>query len=286
MPRPIWSGAIAFGLVNVPVKLYSAVRSKDVRFHELHAADGVRLTRKRMCPAEDVEVPYEEVIKGYEISPGRYVTMSREELESLAPKATRSIDIEDFVDLDEIDPVFFEHPYYLVPDRGAAKAYSLLLAAMRESRKVAIARVVIRTKGYLAAIRPMGDALAMTTMLFADEVIPQDSIDELPRAEAEPTERELRMAEQLIASLTTDFEPERYRDEYRERVLELIERKAEGQVIEQPEEEEEPARVLDLVAALEASLAEAKGRNGAKGKEKAPARAAKPRSRAKKPTSA
>jgi DNA end-binding protein Ku len=258
MPRPIWSGAISFGLVNVPVKLYSAVSKKDIRFHELHRTDGVRLTRKRVCPADDAEVPYEDVIKGFELSPGRYVTVEREELEALAPRATRAIEIEDFVDLDEIDPIYFEHPYYLVPDKGAARAYSLLLAAMERSRKVAIARVVIRTKGYLAAIRVANGALAMTTLLFADEVIPTDTLDNLPEAE-EPAERELAMAQQLIESLSTEFDASRYRDDYRERVLDLIERKAEGQVIQQPEAEE-PAPVVDLVAALEASLAEAKRR--------------------------
>jgi DNA end-binding protein Ku len=280
MPRPIWSGAISFGLVNVPVKLFSAVSAKDVRFHELHRKDGVRLTRKRICPADDAEVPYEEVVKGYELSPGRYVVLEREELEALAPRATRSIDIEDFVDLDQIDPIYFDHPYYLVPDKGAARAYALLTAAMDRSRKVAIARVVIRTKGYLAAIRVVGGALSMTTLMYADEVIDTGTLDGLPEAET-PADRELRMAQQLIESLTTDFEPERYRDDHRERVLELIERKAEGQVIEQPSAPEEPAPVVDLVAALEASLAEAKRRGPEPEAEPKPKR-----SRAKKASSA
>src|ERR671928_799661 len=153
MPRPIWSGAISFGLVNVPVKLFSATSPKDVRFHQLHAKDGVRIKQKRVSPTTGEEVPYDEIVKGYEIAPDRYVVISNEELEALDPKKTRTIEIEDFVDLDEIDPIFYDHPYYLAPGPGGAKPYRLLLDAMHESGKVAIARVVIRTKEQLTAIR-------------------------------------------------------------------------------------------------------------------------------------
>jgi DNA end-binding protein Ku len=263
MARSIWRGAISFGLVNVPVKLYSAVSKKSVRFNQLHEKDNSRINLKRFCAEEDEEVPYEEIVKGYEISPGSYVVITPEELEALDPKKTRTIDIEDFVDLDEIDPLFYEHPYYLAPDTGAAKPYKLLLEALRQTNKVAIARVVIRSKEYLTAIRPAGDVLTMETMLFADELIDPDGLDELPDADVSATEREVDMARQLIESLATPFEPEKYRDEYRERVLELIEQKASGQEIAMPVEPEEPAAVPDLMAALEASLAAAKG-----GKEK------------------
>ena len=181
-----------------------------------------------------------------------------EELEALDPKATRSIDIEDFVDLDQIDPVHYERPYYLVPEKGASKAYALLLQAMKDSNKVAIARMVLRTKQYLAAIRPMGDVLCLETLLFADEVVPQEALDGLPGPDSEVSERELKMARQLIESLSTDFEPEKYHDEYRERVLALVEQKAEGQEVVAQPAAEEPARVVDLMAALEASLAAAK----------------------------
>jgi DNA end-binding protein Ku len=296
MARSIWRGAISFGLVNVPVKLYSAVSKKTVRFNQLHEKDGSRINLKRYCAEEDEEVPYEEIVKGYEISPGRYVVITPEELEALDPKKTRTIDIEDFVDLDEIDPLFYEHPYYLAPDAGAAKPYKLLLEALRQTNKVAIARVVIRTKEYLTAIRPAGDVLTMETMLFADELIDPDNLDELPDADVAATEREVDMARQLIESLATDFEPGKYRDEYRERVLELIEQKASGAEIAIPAEPEEPAAVPDLMAALEASLAAAKGgkqkleaagANGAKknGARKAPAKKtpAKKASTAKKP---
>jgi DNA end-binding protein Ku len=270
MPRSIWRGAISFGLVNVPVKLYSAVSKKTVRFNQLHDADGVRIQQKRVCPKDGEEVPYEHIVKGYEISPDRYVVVTPEELEGLDPKKTRTIDIEDFVDLDEIDPLYYEHPYYLVPDTGAAKAYKLLLTALAESNKVAIARVVIRSKEYLTAIRPADGILTMETMLFADELVPPDQLEELPDADVEASEREVEMARQLIESLSATFEPSKYRDEYRERVLDLIERKAEGQDVTIQPPTEEPEKVPDLMAALEASLAEAKERRPAKAKAKRP----------------
>jgi DNA end-binding protein Ku len=218
-------------------------------------------------------VPYENLVKGYEIGADRYVVVTPEELDSLAPEKTRAIQIEDFVDLDEIDPIFYDHPYYLVPDKGAEKAYRLLLDAMRESNKVAIARVVIRSKEQLVAIRPRDDVLTMETMLFADEVIEPDKIDELPEADAVKTSgRELDMAQQLIDSLSGEFDPGKYHDEYRERVLELIERKASGEEVVLEAPPEAPAKVPDLMAALEASIAASKGQGG--GKRRAPARAA------------
>ncbi len=257
MPRPIWSGAISFGLVNVPVKVFSATSSKDVRFHQLDGKSNSRIKQKRVSATTGEEVPFEDIIKAYEIAPDNYVTITPEELDALDPKATKTIDIEDFVDLDQIDPIFFERPYYLVPDKGGTKAYALLREAMRETNKVGIARMVLRTKQYLAAIRPVGDALVLETMLFADEVVPADEL-ELPGKDVEVTEREEKMARQLIDSLTTDFEPEKYKDEYRERVLELIEQKAAGQEIVVEDKAEEAPKVVDLMAALEASLAAVK----------------------------
>jgi DNA end-binding protein Ku len=275
MARSIWRGAISFGLVNVPVKLYSAVSKKTVRFNQLHDADGVRIQQKRVCPADGEEVPYENIVKGYEIAPDKYVVITNEELDALDPKKTRTIDIEDFVDLDDIDPLYYEHPYYLVPDTGASKAYTLLLDALRETNKVAIARVVLRSKEYLTAIRPAGDVLTMETMLFADELVASDRLDELPDEDSRATDRELAMARQLIESQATDFDPSKYRDEYRERVLDLIERKAQGEDISVQPDVEEPTEVPDLMAALEASLA-AQGTkpaatNGARAKAKKPA---------------
>ncbi|HVL05451.1 MAG TPA: Ku protein [Acidimicrobiales bacterium] len=257
MPRPIWSGAISFGLVNVPVKVFSATSSKDVRFHQLDGKSKSRIKQKRVSMATGEEVPYEDLVKAYEIAPDNYVTVTPEELEALDPKASKTIDIEDFVDLDQIDPVYYERPYYLVPDKGGQKAYALLRNAMRETNKVGIARVVLRTKQYLAAIRPKDDALVMETMLFSDEVNPLDELD-LPGPDVDVTEREEKMARSLIDSLTTDFEPAKYRDEYRERVLQLIEQKASGQEIVVEDTAEEAPRVVDLMAALEASLAAVK----------------------------
>jgi DNA end-binding protein Ku len=257
VPRPIWSGAISFGLVNVPVKVFSATSSKDVRFHQLDGKSKSRIKQKRVSVATGEEVPYEDLIKAYEIAPDNYVTITPEELEALDPKASKTIDIEDFVDLDQIDPVYYERPYYLVPDKGGQKAYALLRNAMRETNKVGIARVVLRTKQYLAAIRPLDDALVMETMLFADEVNALDELD-LPGPDVDVTEREEKMARSLIDSLTTDFEPSKYRDEYRERVLQLIEQKASGQEIVVEDAAEEAPRVVDLMAALEASLAAVK----------------------------
>jgi DNA end-binding protein Ku len=271
MPRAIWSGAISFGLVNIPVKLYSAVSRKTVRFHQIDAESGGRVRQKRVGP-DGEEVAYEQIVKGYEIGPDRYVTITPEELESLEPQKTRTIDIEDFVDLDQIDPIYYDHPYYLAPDTGASKAYRLLVDAMEESGKVAVARVVMRTKEHLVAIRPRDGALAMETMLFSDEVIPPESLEELAAADGDvkTSDRELTMAQQLIDSLSSDFEPEKYRDEYRERVLDLIERKAQGETIVIEEPEAEPQQVPDLMAALEASIANAK--KPAPAKKRAPAK--------------
>jgi DNA end-binding protein Ku len=256
MARAIWSGAISFGLVNVPVKLYSATSPKSVRFHQLSSKTGARIRQKRVDPTTDEEVPYEDIVKGYEITPDHYVLITSEELEALDPKATRTIDIEEFVDLAEIDPIYYDHSYYLAPAAGGAKAYRLLVDAMRESGKVGIGRVVLRSKQQLCALRPTGEALTLSTMLFGDEVLSPDRLDELESVnEAEASERELTMAQQLIDSLSSDFEPEKYHDEYRERVLNLIERKAAGEEIAIQPQAEEPAAAPDLMAALEASLA-------------------------------
>src|SRR5579884_1129636 len=263
MARAIWSGAISFGLVNVPVKLYSATSPKTVRFHQLSGKTGARIKQKRVDPTTDEEVAYEDIVKGYEITPDRYVRIEPEELDALDPKATKTVDIEEFVDLAEIDPIYYDHSYYLAPTAGGAKAYRLLLDAMRESGKVGIGKVVIRSKQQLCALRPTGEVLTLTTMLFGDEVLAPDRLDELESVtEAEATPRELAMAEQLITTLSADFEPEKYHDEYRERVLELIERKASGETITAPVPEEEPAAAPDLMAALEASLAAVRAGGG------------------------
>src|SRR3954464_5746344 len=207
MPRSIWSGAISFGLVNVPVKLYSAVSKKTVRFHQLHDKDGVRIQQKRVCPADGEEVPYENIVRGYEITPEQYVVVEPQELEALEPRKTKTIDIEDFVDLEEIDPLYYDHPYYLMPGTGAAKPYKLLVTAMEESQKVAIARVVIRQKEQLVAVRPSDGVLAMSTMTFPDEGIAADRFDDAPGDDVDTTPREVDMARQLIDSLSSPWTP-------------------------------------------------------------------------------
>lgn len=281
MPRPIWSGSISFGLVNVPVKLFSAVSSQDVRFHQLRKADSSRIRQKRVSAADGEEVPYEEIVKGYEIGPDQYVIVDPEELAALDPKATQSIDIEEFVDLDQIDPIYYEHPYYLVPDKRAEKAYALLTEAMARTNKVAIAKFVMRTKQYLAALRPAaptGDGrsvLVLSTMLYADEVVPASQLEALPSGDDElVTDRELKMAESLIDSLTVEqFEPGKFHDTYRERVLELIDAKAAGQTVAAAPVADSSPRVVDLMAALEASVKAAKERRAADETPAAPAKA-------------
>ena len=260
MARPIWSGSISFGLVTVPVKLFSATSPKEVRFHMLHDKDGGRIQQKRVCSIDGEEVSWEHIVKGFEISKGRYVTVTREELEAFNPKATKAIEIEDFVELPQIDPIYYASTYYLVPDRGAGKPYALLREAMKRSNKVGIGRFVLRTKQYLAAVRPLGRALAISTMLYADEVVSQDELEGLPDAHAKPGERELKMAEQLIESLGAEFDIRKYKDDYREQVLALLERKAEGEEIVAEAPAEEPrSKVVNLMEALQKSLAAAKG---------------------------
>src|SRR6185295_372637 len=223
MARAIWTGSISFGLLNVPVRLYSAVSRKSVSFKELRASDSSRIRHRRVAEADGQEVPYEEIVKGYELAPEQYVVLTREELEELDPQKTKAIEIQDFVDLDEIDPIYFDHPYYLGPDKGAEKAYALLVKAMGDAKKVAVARFVLRNREHLAAIRPMDKVLTMATMRFADEVVDPDQLDAEIFAEKpkKPEKKELDMARQLISSLAGDFDASKYRDEYREELLEL-----------------------------------------------------------------
>ncbi|MGN6189845.1 MAG: Ku protein [Conexibacter sp.] len=280
MPRAIWSGAISFGLVNVPIKLYSATSQKTVRFHQLHARDGVRIQQKRVCPADGEEVAYEDVVKGFEIAPDRYVIVTQQELDALDPRHTKTIDIEAFVELADIDPVYYDSAYHVAPAQGGAKPYALLLSAMEQAGKVAIGRFVLRTRQQLCALRPAGGVLMLSTMLYGDEVNAPDRLDELEAVdEVEANEREVAMAGQLIESLSVPFDPTAYRDEYREQVLDLIDRKAAGEEIAVQPAAAAPAPVPDLMAALEASVAAVRG-NGAPAGSAAAAR----RRRAKAPT--
>jgi len=279
----MWTGTISFGLVTVPVKMYTAVQSKTVRFNQLDGENLARINQKRVNAQTGEEVPFERLVKGYEISPDRYVVIEPAELESIEPKKTKTIEIEDFVDLEDIDPIFYDHPYYLVPGTGGAKPYRLLIDAMRETGKVGIARVVIRSKEQLVALRPIGEALGMVTLNFADEIVDPESLDEIPAAdEVESTERELKIATQLVESLASEWDPGQYEDSYRNQVLEMIERKAAGEeitVAAAPEDEEEPAP--DLMAALKASLDAVRAGDGkADAKKKSEPAAKKPRAKA------
>jgi DNA end-binding protein Ku len=260
MARAIWSGSISFGLVNIPIKLFNAVSRKGVSFNQIDSRTGSRVKMQRVSAADGTEVPYEAIVKGYELSPDRYVLIEPEELDSLDPEATHTIDIEEFVHLDEIDPIYYDAAYYVAPVKGMEKPYALLVKAMEQEGKVALARFVMRTKQYLAAVRPKDGTLLISTMVYADEVIPADEVNDLDGIEdIDVSDRELLMAKQLIDSLTADFQPDRFRDEYREKVLGLIEQKAAGveTVIEAPAAVEE-TKVVDLLAALEASVKDAR----------------------------
>lgn len=283
MARAIWSGSISFGLLNVPVKLYSAVSKKSVSFRELRESDGSRVRHKRVAEADGTEIAYEDIVKGYEIAPEQYVLITKDDLEELDPKKTRAIEVLDFVDLDDIDPIYFDHPYYLGPDKGAEKAYGLLVKAMADSNKVAVARFVLRNKENLAALRPMDGVMTMATMRFADEVVSPEEIAASIEAEdnsTKPSKKELDMAKALIDSLSSDFDASSYRDEYREQLLALIERKAKGEaVVDSAAEAPKPTKAPDLMAALEESLA------AVKGEDRKPARKPASKSGAKSSTS-
>jgi DNA end-binding protein Ku len=265
MARAIWSGAISFGLVTIPVKLFSATSSHSVDFHQFAKDTGERIRYKRVAEKSGKEVEYADIVKGHEVDDGRYVIVTPEELAAVEPTKSRTIDIEDFVSLDEIDPIYWNNTYYLAPagDVGAEKPYMLLMQAMTQSKKVAIARFVMREKQYLATIRPVGDMLGMSTMYFADEVRGVDDVGNIPE-DVKVSDREVAMAEQLIDSLTSAWEPTKYEDTYQERVLELIQRKAKGEDIVIEEEEKTP-EVIDLMEALRASVEASKGRKAGGG---------------------
>jgi DNA end-binding protein Ku len=281
MARAIWSGSISFGLVNVPVKLYSAVHQQDIHFSQFDK-NGNHIRYKRVSEKTGKEVDYGDIVKGYEVKKGQWVMVDPDELASYRPEATKTVDISDFVALDEIDPIYYESTYYLAPDgKAAAKPYNLLLEAMEKQQKVAIGKVVLRTKQYLAAIRPLDGVLALSTMLFADEVVPTSEVTNGSGGKAASvSSREVSMASQIIDSLTSEWDPSQYRDTYREQVLELLKKKAKGEEIVVEEPDEEQGQVLDLMAALEASLEQAKSG----GTKKRSSSTAKKSSRAKKTT--
>ncbi len=258
MPRPVWSGTISFGLVAIPIKLFHGVSKKSVSFNQLDDRTMSRIRLKKVSADTGEDVPDDHIVKGYELSKGRYVVVDPDELEPFIPSATKSIELEEFVDLEEIDPVYFDTPYIVAPDK-TPKPYVLLARAMEEAGKVAIGRFVMRNKQYVAALRAQDGKLLMSTMVFADEVVKIASIDELEGLdEIDISSKEVKMAEALVESLSAAFDPEKYRDEYREQVLDLIERKAGGEEFEAPAAVAAAPKVVDLMAALEASVKAAK----------------------------
>lgn len=260
MARAIWSGSIGFGLVTIPVRLHSAISRKTVRFNQIDADSGARIRQKRVSALDGSEVPAERIRKGYELASGDYVTVTESELAALAPRASRTIDIHEFVDLADIDPIFYDSAYHLAPDPAAAKPYKLLAAAMEEAGKVAVCHFVMRSKQHLAAVRAVDGRLLLSTMVYDDEIVPASEVDGFEQLDGiEVDEREQSMASQLIATLEADFDPARHTDTYRAALLELIERKAAGET-EAAVAAPAPASdtVVDLMAALEKSVAAAK----------------------------
>jgi DNA end-binding protein Ku len=264
MARSLWTGSLSFGLVNVPVALFSAVRDQDLHFHQLHEKDGARIDTRRFCAKEEEEVPLDEIGHAYDLDNGKTVVVTDEDLEAVAPRKTRTIDIEAFVDLDEVDPIYFDHPYWLAPtgeSEGPRRAYQLLVEAMGRSERVALGRFVMRTKEYLVAVQVRDDRLSLTTMLFGDEIRPTKDIE---TGGKKPAAKALDRAVQLIEALSTDWDPGDWKDCYRVRLEDIIDRKRKGKRISAPKPQKEPSPVPDLMAALERSLADAQGKSGRK----------------------
>lgn len=271
MARPLWSGSLSFGLVNVPVALYSAVRDRSVHFNQLHAPDGSPIETRRVCAHEQKEVPWDEIAKGYELDDGRWVLLSDADLEAAAPRQSHTIDIESFVEEREIDPNYYERPYLLVPENeGAARAYALLEEAMRRSEKVALGRFVLRAKEHLVSIRPRADLLTLTTMRFHDEVRASAEIAAEIDAAAAPTDEQIENAMAIVQELEVPFDPTLYRDEHRAHLEQIIKRKRKGRKISVPAPK--PAQPTptapDLMGALEQSLARIRGETAGKDKQK------------------
>jgi DNA end-binding protein Ku len=268
MPRTLWNGSLSFGLVNVPVSLTSAARDLDLHFRQLHRKDGAPIEQRRFCSKEDVEVEWEEVARGYELDNGKQVVLTDLELASVQPRKTRTIDIEAFVDLGEVDPIYYDHPWFLLPfgeSEGTRRAYQLLVTVMESTDRAALGRFVMRTKEYLALVRPRDGLLSLTTLLFADEVRPADGIAPGGR---KPTKKKIDQAVAVIEALAVDWDPERYTDCYRQRLERVVRDKKKGKKIKAPEEPKQPQPAPDLMAALEETLARMSDGKGGKQKSK------------------
>jgi len=273
--RPIWSGSIQFGLVNIPVSVYSATRSERISFHLLHHKDHARVRNQHICEVEGKVLSNDEIIKGYEYEKDEYVELTDEDFKKVAIKSTKVVEISDFVDYQQIDPVFFDTPYYLVPGKAAIKPYSLLREALANSGKVGIGKVAIRQREYLAAVRPHGPVLMLETMHFADEITSSKKLD-LPEEDAKVDKRELKIAEQLVQALSSDFDPSKYKDTYREALLELIDQKLKGGTVKAPSGAKVAAtKVVDIMDKLRESIKEAEKQRKPKAKPTAKKRASK-----------
>jgi DNA end-binding protein Ku len=265
MPRSLWTGSLSFGLVNVPVHLETAVRDRDLHFRQIHRKDGAPIEVRRWCSKEDIEVDYEEITHGYEVDDGSWVTISDLELQAIEPRRTRTIDIEQFVELAEVEPMFFDHPYWLVPasdDDGTRRAYRLLTEVMGQSDRAALGRFVMRAKEYLALVRERDGALTLTTMLLADEVRPTKEINAATQKSHKPARKQLDAAVAVIEALSEDWDPGRYKDRYRDRLRKVVQRKRKGETISAPDTTTPPEAVPDLMEALERTLQELQERAG------------------------
>ncbi len=279
MARPIWTGTISFGLVNVPVKAYTAVRDHDIHFNQLEKGSGSRIRNRKVSEKSGKEVDADDIEMGFEVSKGQYVTFDKEELADLKPESTSAVEVTDFVALEDVDPIYYERTYWLGPDGDAAKkAYGLLLAAMEDRARVAVGTVVMRNKQYLTAIRPLDGALAMSTMRFADEVVPRSDVDGVPSRRSKPDAKALKLATQIVDSLESEWKPEQYHDTYAEELRKRIKAKDQGKEIVEEHVAAEKADVLDLMEALERSVNEAKKKPAASkkaGRKKTSSRARK-----------
>ena len=253
--RAIWKGTISFGLVNIPIVLYPATRKEELRFRLLRRSDLSPINYKRVADKDGKEVPWDDIVKGYEYEKGKYVVLKDEDFQRVDLEATQTVDIQDFVDQEEIDPVFFYKPYYLEPQKGGDKAYALLRDALEESKKVGIAKVVIKTRQYLAGVKPEDGALVLELMHFADELVETDKLH-VPK-KTESSKKELNMAKALIDSMSSKWNPGKYRDDYREALMEMIKEKVEAggkEIEEKPKPKKQPTKVIDLVSVLQRSL--------------------------------
>jgi DNA end-binding protein Ku len=269
--RAIWKGSISFGLVNIPIALYPATRKEEMKFRLLRKKDLSPVNYKRVAAKDGKEVPWDEIVKGYEYEKGKFVVLNEKDFQRVDLEATQTVDIKDFVDLDEIDPMYFYKPYYLEPQKGGDKAYSLLREALADGKKVGIAKVVIKTRQYLAGVKALKHALVLELMHFAEELADAEKLH-VPK-KAEVGKREKEMAEALVKSMTSKWDPEKYKDDYREALMEVIEEKVESggeEIEEKPKEKKTPTKVIDLVAVLQESL---KAQSG--GKKKSAAKKAK-----------